>query len=350
MSAKTPIDAILQRALPLARQRSADLRSRLVKLAGQRLPASAFLERARLMIIQSEPGRERLLSTSLLAAYFKPAETLVPEAIAKPLPAKPIILPAPLPEPFAAPIKMPTAPPMPPAIPPILLTPSPNEGPMPPRFPIIERAAQRLYERQVFTRQDFDNLDVEAKRTAFTVARVQSLDTIGRLQDMVGQAAAEGHTLRQFRDGAEEVLANDSPLSDAHLETVFRTNLASAYSTGQRELLDHPLISDEFPYIMWAAIRDGRVRPDHLAMEKAGLNGTAIYRRDDPLIQLVWPPAGYRCRCHVIPLTLEDAASYGVREAQEWLRTGERPERPAWVKSVPIVLPVGWVSSVAVAA
>lgn len=347
MSAKPPINSILARALPAAKRSAGGLRERLVKLAGQRLPALDFLERARRLILQSEPDRERILSQSLLAAYFQPSETLVPEAIAKP-PVPPLILPAPLPTPFAPPMTKtgpigPLGPPKPPAL---LLIPSPESGPEI-RFPMIERAAQRLYERQVFTRQDFDNLGVEAKRQAFTVARVQSLETLGRLQDLVGKATSEGHTLREFQRGAADVLANDSPLTDAHIETVFRTNLATNYSVGQRELLEHPLIADEFPYVLWTATHDTRTRKDHLAMEKAGLNGTAVYRRDDPLLRSVWPPAGFNCRCHVIPLQREDAARYGVHEAQEWLRTGERPERPAWVKSVPIELPAGWASSAA---
>lgn len=320
---KPPFEPILAKVMPAARRITLSLRERILRLASQRLPTSAFLERARRLILESEPAREQLLSTSLIAAYFRPAEKLValnPHFI--PNPSPPII---------------------PPALPPILGEPPLEDGP-PIRFPLIERAAKSLFDREVFTRQDFDSLDVETKRAAFTVARVDSLETLGRLQDLVGQAAAEGHTLREFKRGAEIVL-EDSPLSDAHLETVFRTNLATAYSVGQRELLDQPLVADEFPYVMWTATHDARTRPDHLAMEKAGIGGSAIYRADDPQLRRVWPPAGYRCRCHVIPLQLEDAASYGVREAEKWLKTGQPPALPAWVKSVPIELPRGWVSA-----
>lgn len=356
----TPIDSVLDRALPVARRRNAALRSKIVNLAGRGLPAAAFLDQSRRLILEAEPQMERLLATSLLAAYLKPADELLPAAppqdeTQQPTPFTfeqlPLILPASppqLPAPFG-PLVSSGAGIAPPSVPPILLTPGPSEGGEPIRFPLIERAAQRLLERQVFSRTDFDNLDVESRRTAFTVARVDSLETIGRLQDLVSKSAAEGTTLRDFRRGAKEVL-EDSPLSDPHLETIFRTNLAANYSVGQVELLDHPLIGDEFPYVLWTSVHDGRVRPDHLAMERSGIGGTAIYRRDDPLIRLVWPPAGYRCRCHVIPITREDAARYGVAEAVRWVETGEKPATPTWVKRVPVKLPPGWVSAYGVAA
>lgn len=36
------------------------------------------------------------------------------------------------------------------------------------------------------------------------------------------------------------------------------------------------------------------------------------------------------CRCITIPLRISDAAKYGVKEAQEWLRTGVKPANPTY--------------------
>jgi hypothetical protein len=102
-------------------------------------------------------------------------------------------------------------------------------------------------------------------------------------------------------------------------------------------------VRDEFVYLLWSATHDGRVDPDHLAMEKAGLNGTAVYRADDPIFNTHFPPIRWQCRCVVIPLSVADAAEYGCAEAKRWLETGEPPAQPEFVGEVPAQIPPGWV-------
>lgn len=50
----------------------------------------------------------------------------------------------------------------------------------------------------------------------------------------------------------------------------------------------------------------------------------------------------HNCRCLVIPLTVDDAAARGVKEAIRWRDTGEPPARPQFVKPPPFSLPKGW--------
>ncbi len=99
------------------------------------------------------------------------------------------------------------------------------------------------------------------------------------------------------------------------------------------------------PYVAWDAKNDHKTRQDHSAMMEAGLDGTNIYRADDPAIRRVWAPCGYECRCKMRPVTVEEAAAAGVAEAIAWLETGETPVEPARVGSVPIQAPKGWVSN-----
>jgi SPP1 gp7 family putative phage head morphogenesis protein len=209
------------------------------------------------------------------------------------------------------------------------------------KFPAIERAAKDLRDRRVLTQAEFNRLDQDARRTAFTVARIQSLESIQRIREAVAEDVEKGGTLKSFR----ESVANDvdGELSSAQVETVYRTQVASAYSAGQRALLDHPLVSDAFPYLLWSATHDSRVRPEHLAMEKHGQNGTAVYRADDPMWVILYPPASWNCRCVAIALSIADAAKHGSKEAQRWLRTGVAPASPLWAsKPYPIIPPPGW--------
>jgi len=209
------------------------------------------------------------------------------------------------------------------------------------RFPAVEAAARDLASRQVLTRADFDRLADDAKAAAFTVARVTSLDALAKIQAALVDDVARGGTLADFRRAVDDALGS-SALTPAHIENVYRTNVAQAYTQGQAEVLAHPLVADEFPYLAYHACHDARVRADHLRLETWGLSGTNVYRRDDPIWERFLPPWDYQCRCVVVPLTLADAARAGVREAQEWLRTGIPPALRAWVKPPPFEPPAGW--------
>jgi SPP1 gp7 family putative phage head morphogenesis protein len=239
-------------------------------------------------------------------------------------------------------LAVPDRPPGQPPIPPFTMpAPDDSDGGPVVSYPQVDIAAQSLAERQVLTRGAFDALSEEAKLTAFTVARVCSLDALQQLQEALSTDIAQGGTLADFQARVADVLG-ESALSPAHIENVYRTNVASAYADGQREVLNHPLVADEFPYVEYTAVHDSRTDPDHLAMEHHGIGGGPIYRRDDPVIQLFWPPWRYNCRCAVIALTLEDAAAAGVHEAQEWLRMGQEPASPAFVKMPDFQPPAGF--------
>jgi SPP1 gp7 family putative phage head morphogenesis protein len=210
------------------------------------------------------------------------------------------------------------------------------------RYPQIERAAADLMARNVMLPGDFDKLTEEAKRNAFTVTRATTLDAVERVREAVRRDLEEGGTRREFGDRVEAALGSGA-LADHELDALYRTQTARAAAAGQRAVLDDPLVQSEFVYLLWSATHDGRVEPDHLAMEKAGLNGTAVYRADDPIFNTHFPPIRWNCRCIVIPLSVADAAEYGCAEARRWLETGEPPAQPEFVGEVPAQIPPGWV-------
>jgi hypothetical protein len=237
----------------------------------------------------------------------------------------------------------PTAPPMPPGGP---LLPFDDLGPDEPivRFPVIEDAAEELLARNVVTRPQFDQMADDARLRAFTVAGEITEDTIITVRDVLAETVQEGPSLAQFRTRLGEGL-DGSFLGPAHLENVYRTNIQSAFHRAHDELADNPVVREIFPYQEYLAIPDTRVRDEHLALERLGLNGTNIYRRDDPMWQFFTPPWGFQCRCGVNLLTVEAAAARGVLEAQEWLRTGQPPAQPEWrIDAIPFRPDPGFVS------
>jgi hypothetical protein len=71
-------------------------------------------------------------------------------------------------------------------------------------------------------------------------------------------------------------------LSSESIEKVFRGNVNRALVDGLLKTLDEPLIAGGFPYLKFSACDDDRTPATHLALEHFGLNGTGVYRRDDP--------------------------------------------------------------------
>lgn len=302
---------------------SGELRRGLVRLVRRYPNAAELLLQARRLIAHHEPILARTLRDSLLTSYLDAARKWGKRAVAKPEAVG--MLPPVLPPPFRS------------------QSPADPEEPLI-RFPMIERAAQDLLQRELMLPEEFAELNQDAKRTAFTVARAQSLETVRAVHEAILDDIREGGTLRLFRERVNEAL---SPiLSPPQVETLYRTQTAQAAGAGLRTVLEHPLVADEFPYVLWVATHDTRVRPDHLEMEHHGQNGTAVYRSDDPMWLTLWPPAGYNCRCAPIPLSLEDAARHGSREAQHWLQTGIAPAFPEFaVRPYPIQPPPGWPTS-----
>lgn len=197
------------------------------------------------------------------------------------------------------------------------------------RFPLIEAAAQRLADRNIMTRQQWDAAERYAQDRAFFLTADIEPNAIEAIRDVLVEQINKGASLRGFADDVEETLGT-VPIGGAHLENVYRTNIQAAFRDGHETMLADPIVSSVFPYQAYVAIHDGRVRHDHHALEELGLDGTNIYRRDDPFWDYFTPPWDYQCRCGVIPMTIEAAAMAGVREAKEWLRTGQPPYSIEW--------------------
>lgn len=229
-------------------------------------------------------------------------------------------------------------PPTPPFTPPKPLADSPEEI----HFPTIEEAVKNLAERNVLTRPQYDALEAAARAKAFTVANVSAEETLTKIRDSLSANVREGADYATWREKVLEDVDQGTFMSEAHQENVFRTNVQSAFSDGQMVVLQHPLVRSGFPYSAYNAIHDDRVRENHLALEHHGIQETNIYRNDDPVFQLFRPPWDYNDRCSWTPITVQHAAEKGIKEAQEWVRTGVEPAERAFVPMPPFAPPEGF--------
>ncbi|MBI1353265.1 MAG: hypothetical protein GC160_02885 [Acidobacteria bacterium] len=155
-----------------------------------------------------------------------------------------------------------------------------------------EAAMEIFRQKYAVTREAFDKMAKRYRASAFTIARVESVALIEKVQLEVDRAIAQGLTQQQFAANADQVLrAAGVTLDPFHIETVFRTNVLSAYGAGR--LSQQLRTKKALPIWEYVTVQDSRVRDEH-----AALHGF-LARWDDPVWKRIYPPNGYNCRCGV---------------------------------------------------
>lgn len=159
-------------------------------------------------------------------------------------------------------------------------------------FPYADAVTQFL-ERQVVTRRVFDALNEKAKLRAFTVARMSSLKMIRTVQRELARQVARGADLRDFRKFAQKRLesAGWTPANKSHVESIFRTNVQSAYTAGRVEHAMKPSVVKARPYWQVVTANDGppRQRVTHQALH------LRVLRADNPIWATKMMPWGHNC-------------------------------------------------------
>ena len=167
-------------------------------------------------------------------------------------------------------------------------------------------AVQEFERRKVLPPAAFRALEVGARRRAFTVAglaKQELLDaTHAELLRQLRDAHHEdnrGSNLREFQRFAKERLesAGWTPSNPSHVETIYRTNMASAYSSGRVVEMSQPSVLAALPYWQIRTVKDARQRPTHRAAD--GI----VLPANHPFWLHAYPPFAFNCRCRVCART-----------------------------------------------
>lgn len=148
---------------------------------------------------------------------------------------------------------------------------------------------------------------------SFTVAKVASADLLQDMLDELRRASKSGVAWNEWVRQMPEMLERRgwSPKKDDgstwRFDTIFRTNIQSAYQAGRYDRMQQ---SDVFEFWEYRAVGDKRTRPAHRELD--GL----ILPKSHPFWSRVFPPNGYSCRCSVTALTAAQARRRGYREPE----------------------------------
>jgi SPP1 gp7 family putative phage head morphogenesis protein len=157
------------------------------------------------------------------------------------------------------------------------------------------QAIDRVLKLIGMSRAAFDGLAQRYKMQAFTIAGVSDVKLIEQIKNDLAGLMQSGGTEKDF-EAAVNALTDEAGierLAATQINTVFQTNVQTAYQNGRFEQMTDPAVSIALPFWTYRTAGDDRVRPAH-----AALDGFSA-RNDDVVWHRLYPPCGYNCRCTV---------------------------------------------------
>lgn len=171
----------------------------------------------------------------------------------------------------------------------------------------FDEAVKKLRARVPMTRKEWDKLTEAEREKAFMVSEVASADMVAEVFAAIDKAVADGTDLATFKADIggklEEHWGGEKP---GRLETIFRTNVLTAYNGGRHAVMSAPLVKELRPFWRFDGIDDD-VQTE-ICFELMG----TIARADDPWWEKHHPPLHYNCRSSPTPLSPEEAAEAGL--------------------------------------
>ena len=172
----------------------------------------------------------------------------------------------------------------------------------------FEEALSFFRARVPLTREEWDELEAKLRFRAFIVARLTELDAVNCIREKLLKVIEEGKTFRQFmaEAGEDELLrkAGFHRSNPWYWETVFRTNIQTAYNAGRKMQLSR---DPHVLYYEFVDIRDSR--QTEMCRRRTGV----IRPAGDPWWSRNWPPLHFNCRSTVRAIYREEAEARSVR-------------------------------------
>lgn len=157
--------------------------------------------------------------------------------------------------------------------------------------------------KTLLTPGQYSQLSDEMRVKAFGVAGVAKKDQLETIFNSLLKAQTEGVSFGEFKKDIADI-AKKRGWSSWRVETIYRTNVQTAYQVGRYKQMMR--VAKSRPYWMYDAVGDRRTRPTHLAMEGK------VFPVDHQFWATWYPPNGFRCRCGVMSLSERQVKRMGL--------------------------------------
>ena len=167
----------------------------------------------------------------------------------------------------------------------------------------MQEAIDFWQSKMKLTPGEYNKLSDSAKLKAFAVAGIAVEDELSSVFDAINKAIAKGTTFEEFQRDCGDIFAKRG-WGSWRIDTVFQTNLQTAYSVGRYEQMQQT--TEGRPYWMYVAVGDDRTRPAHMALHEK------VFPADHKFWDTWYPPNGFNCRCTVISLSERQVKDKGI--------------------------------------
>ncbi len=163
--------------------------------------------------------------------------------------------------------------------------------------------------------------EVYSREHGFSLVQAMEPQVVDAVQNIIAKAIEElvpiPIAVARIQDAA---LAQQlTPFARGYAETVYRTNLATAYTAGRFQQAADPEISQALPAFRYSAIKDsvlrrGRKEDEYapgLAENHLALDGM-IAATGSNIWQIYAPPNGWNCRCNLRLVSIFELQRRGV--------------------------------------
>ena len=170
------------------------------------------------------------------------------------------------------------------------------------RTPFLSGTAERV--AQVYSREH-----------GFALAKSAEISITQRIQATISRALGEGKP----RPSTVDIIAQLGNFKRAYAETVYRTNLSTAYTAGRFQAAEDPVVKIALPAFQYSAVTDPDVRRGRA--EDSGENHLALHNLISATDWEGWsvysPPNGFNCRCTLRLVSIFELRRKGLLPLQD---------------------------------
>lgn len=179
------------------------------------------------------------------------------------------------------------------------------------RWPTIRKAVDWLTEQDIVTEQNAQRIVNRSRGEADVIGAEAAKLLNKRIRDALVESARVGESGEDWKKRAAGIVDMQRGLD----ETIHRTFTHRAYHAGQRQVIDeHPEVAAQFPYLLYQATHDTRVRDEHAALDGK------VAHVDSPLAKRFRAAIDdWNCRCSLVPMTRSDALQQGIDDDTGWV-------------------------------
>lgn len=165
-----------------------------------------------------------------------------------------------------------------------------DDTPIVPNIPFEEAVEDMIRREPRLARGAAEVSRLYSQRHAFALAKSADLQVTKAIRDFIASALREGKSIPEASEVIAE-LGGSEGFTRAYGETVYRTNVVTAYSAGRFREAMEPAVREVIGAFEFIATLDSDCRENHAAAHKL------MASQDDPIWERFTPPLGYNCRC-----------------------------------------------------